>query len=54
MGQSWMHSSSGANVRVPNSASNWWKDNSGDVVAGPESGGPPSGGQWEKLQPGWQ
>jgi len=56
MGQTWVHSSSGANVRVDNSATNWWRDYSGNVVRGPESGGPPSGsqGQYEKLQPGWQ
>ncbi|HYM05605.1 MAG TPA: hypothetical protein VEU11_03525 [Terriglobales bacterium] len=56
LGQQWMHSSTGTNVRVSNSATNWWKDPSGNVVAGPESGGPPPGsqGQYEKLQPGWQ
>jgi hypothetical protein len=56
MGQTWVHSSSGTNVRVDNSATNWWKDYSGNVVRGPESGGPPAGsqGQYEKLQPGWQ
>jgi hypothetical protein len=56
MGQTWMHSSSGSNVRVSNSSTNWWRDYSGNVVAGPESGGPPPGsqGQYERLQPGWQ
>lgn len=56
MGQTWMHSSSGANVRVDNSSTNWWRDYSGNVVAGPESGGPPPGsqGQYERLQRGWQ
>jgi hypothetical protein len=56
LGQTWVHSSSGANVRVDNSVSNWWRDPSGNVVAGPEGGGPPPGsqGQFEKLQPGWQ
>ena len=56
MGQTWVHSSTGANVRVDNSSTNWWRDNSGNVVRGPESGGPPPGsqGQYEKLQPGWQ
>jgi hypothetical protein len=56
LGQTWVHSSSGANVRVDNSVSNWWRDPSGNVIAGPEGGGPPSGsqGQYEKLQPGWQ
>ena len=56
MGQTWVHSSDGTNVRVDNSSTNWWRDNSGNVVRGPESGGPPPGsqGQYEKLQPGWQ
>jgi hypothetical protein len=56
LGQTWMHSSTGANVRVDNSVTNWWRDASGNVVAGPASGGPPAGsqGQFEKLQPGWQ
>ncbi len=56
IGQTWMHSSSGANVRVDNSATNWWRDNGGNVIRGPESGGPPPGsqGQYEKLQSGWQ
>jgi hypothetical protein len=56
MGQKWMHSSSGANVRVDSSSTNWYRDYSGNVVRGPESGGPPPGsqGQYEKLQPGWQ
>jgi hypothetical protein len=56
MGQTWVHSSSGANVRVDNSSSNWWRDKSGNVVRGPESGGPPPGsqGQYERLLPGWQ
>jgi hypothetical protein len=56
LGQTWMHSSSGANVRVDNSVSSWWRDPGGNVVAGPESGGPPPGsqGQYEKLQPGWR
>ena len=56
LGQTWMHSSNGANVRVDNSSSYWWRDNSGNVVAGPASGAPPTGsqGQWEKLTPGWQ
>jgi len=55
MGQTWMHSSSGANVRVDNSATNWWRDYGGNVIRGPESGGPPPGsqGQYEKLQSGW-
>jgi len=54
LGQTWVHSSTGQNVRVSNSASNWWRDVNGNVVPGPESGSPPSGGVWEKLQPGWQ
>jgi len=55
LGSTWVHSSSGTNVRVDNSASNWWRDSSGNVVAGPGSGAPPSnGGQWEHLTPGWQ
>jgi hypothetical protein len=56
LGQTWVHSSTGANVRVDNSATNWWRDYSGNVVSGPESGGPPPGsqGQYEKLQSGWQ
>jgi hypothetical protein len=56
MGQQWVHSSTGENVRVSNSATNWWKDANGNVFPGPESGGPPpgGGGQYEKLQPGWQ
>ena len=56
MGQKWMHSSSGANVRVDSSSANWFRDYSGNVVRGPEGGGPPPGsqGQYEKLQPGWQ
>lgn len=56
MGQKWMHSSTGENVRVDNSSTNWWRDYSGNVVRGPESGGPPAGsqGQWQQLQPGWQ
>ncbi len=56
MGQKWMHSSSGANVRVDGSVTNWYRNYSGDVVAGPEGGGPPPGsqGQYERLQPGWQ
>ena len=56
LGQTWVHSSTGANVRVDNSVTNWWRDASGNVVAGPASGGPPAGsqGQFEKLQPGWQ
>jgi len=56
LGQTWMHSSNGANVRVDNSTTNWWRDPSGSVVAGPNSGGPPAGsqGQFEKLQPGWR
>lgn len=56
MGQKWMHSSNGANVRVDGSSTNWYRDHSGNVVRGPEGGGPPPGsqGQYEKLQPGWQ
>ena len=56
LGQTWVHSSTGANVRVDNSVTNWWRDPSGSVIPGPESGGPPagSGGRYEKLQPGWQ
>jgi hypothetical protein len=56
MGQKWMHSSSGANVRVDSSSTNWYRDYSGNVVRGPEGGGPPPGsqGRYEKLQAGWQ
>jgi hypothetical protein len=56
MGQKWMHAPDGTNVRVDSSHSNYWRDYSGNVVAGPESGGPPPGsqGQYQKLSPGWQ
>jgi hypothetical protein len=53
-GQAWVHTANGQNVRVSNSATNWWHNAAGDVVPGPESGSPPSGGGWEKLSPGWQ
>jgi hypothetical protein len=54
LGQTWVHSSSGANVRVDNSVTNWWQRPGGDPVPGPESGGPPAGGGFERLTPGWQ
>lgn len=54
MGETWVHTSTGKNVRVSNSSSNWWTNNAGDVVSGPESGSPPPGGGWQKMQAGWQ
>jgi hypothetical protein len=56
LGQRWMHAPDGTNVRVDNSYSNYWRDNSGRVVPGPESGGPPPGsqGQYQQLSPGWR
>jgi hypothetical protein len=54
LGQTWVHSSSGTNVRVDNSVSNWWRDAGGNVVPGPESGAPPPGGGYKRLTPGWQ
>jgi hypothetical protein len=56
MGQHWVHAPTGENVRVDNSASNWWMDHNRHVVAGPPDGSPPPGsqGQYTKLQNGWQ
>jgi len=54
MGETWVHTSTGKNVKVSNSSSNWWTNDAGDVVPGPESGSPPSGGGWQKMQAGWQ
>jgi hypothetical protein len=56
MGQHWMHSPTGENVRVDNSVSNWWMDHNRNVVAGPPDGSPPPGsqGQYKQLQNGWQ
>jgi hypothetical protein len=55
MGQHWMHSPTGENVRVDNSVSNWWMDHNRSVVAGPPDGSPPSSqGQYTQLQNGWQ
>lgn len=56
MGQRWVHSPTGENVRVDNSVSNWWMDHGRNVVAGPPDGSPPPGsqGQYTRLQNGWQ
>jgi hypothetical protein len=56
LGQKWVHSPTGTNVRVSNSSTNWWMDSSGNVVPGPESGGPPQGGHglYTKMDTGWQ
>lgn len=56
MGQKWMHTPWGENVRVDNSISNWWTDHSKNAVPGPSNGDPPPGcrGQCTKLEPGWQ
>jgi hypothetical protein len=53
-GTTWMHTANGDNVRVSNSSTNYWRNAAGDVIPGPESGSPPPGGGWEKLQQGWQ
>jgi hypothetical protein len=54
LGQTWVHDANGRNVRVDNSVTNWWTRPGSDPVAGPESGGPPPGGGYSKLSPGWQ
>jgi hypothetical protein len=52
LGQTWVHASSGRNVRVDKSVSYWSRGCRRQCSPG--SGEPPPGGGYERLTPGWQ